>query len=117
MSAKSPKSETPKSEPPKSETPDPEGPGILWRRNLPVWVVLMALLALSTWAAYWPYGRIDTGIGFGIAGAKTALVALVFMQLKHASGLVRIVAACGLFWAAILFTLTLADVLSRMANR
>ncbi|WP_244913919.1 cytochrome C oxidase subunit IV family protein, partial [Methylobacterium frigidaeris] len=82
-----------------------------------VWAALMALLALSVWAAYWPYGRIDTAVGFGIAGAKTALVALVFMQLKHASGLVRIVATSGLFWAAILFTLTLADVLSRMANR
>ena len=94
-----------------------ETPGDLWRRNLPVWVALMALLALSAWAAYWPFGRIDTALGFAIAGIKAALVALVFMQLRHASGLVRVVAACGLFWAAILFTLTLADVLSRMVNR
>ncbi|AWN48571.1 oxidase [Methylobacterium terrae] len=95
----------------------PETPGALWRRNLPVWAALMALLGVSTWAAYWPFGRVDTALGFAIAGVKTALVALVFMQLRHAGGLVRLVAACGLFWAAILFTLTLADVLSRMVNR
>ncbi len=100
-----------------AESKSTETPGALWRRNLWVWAALMFLLALSTWAAYWPYGRIDTAVGFGIAGVKTALVALLFMRLKHASGLVRVVAACGLFWAAILFTLTLADVLSRMANR
>lgn len=99
-----------------SGTSGTETPGTLWRRNLWVWAALMALLALSAWAAYWPYGRIDTAVGFGIAGAKTALVALVFMRLRHASGLVRVVATCGLFWAAILFTLTLADVLSRMVN-
>ncbi|KMO33442.1 hypothetical protein VQ02_20815 [Methylobacterium variabile] len=100
-----------------SDTPGTETPGALWRRNLWVWAALMALLALSAWAAYWPYGRIDTAVGFGIAGAKTVLVALVFMQLKRAGALVRLVATCGLFWAAILFTLTLADVLSRMVNR
>ncbi len=100
-----------------AESKRTETAGVLCRRNLWVWAALMVLLALSTWAAYWPYGRIDTVVGFGIAGVKTALVALVFMRLKHASSLVRLVAACGLFFAAILFTLTLADVLSRMANR
>lgn len=93
-----------------------ETPGALWRRNLPVWAALMALLALSAWAAYWPFGALNTVMGFAVAALKAALVLLVFMQLRHASGLVRIAAACGLFWAAILFTLTLADVLSRLVN-
>ena len=93
-----------------------ETPGALWRRNLPVWAALMALLALSAWAAYWPFKALNTAVGFAIAGAKAAFVLLIFMQLRRASGLVRLAAACGLFWAAILFTLTLADVLSRLVN-
>jgi len=93
-----------------------ESAGALWRRNLPVWAALMALLALSTWAATWPLGAATTAIGFGIAGLKAALVLLLFMELRRASPLVRLAAACGLFWAGILFTLTLADVLSRLAN-
>lgn len=94
----------------------PDTPATLWRRNLPVWAALMALLALSAWAAYWPFKTLNTVTGFAIAGAKAGLVLLVFMQLRRASGLVRLAAACGLFWAAILFTLTLADVLSRLAG-
>ena len=93
-----------------------ESPGALWRRNLRVWAALMALLALSAWAAYWPWRPLNTVVGFAVAGLKAALVLLVFMQLGRASGLVRIAAACGLFWAAILFTLTLSTSLSRLVN-
>ena len=40
----------------------------------------------------------------------------LIMRLVRAAALIRLTAACGLFWSAILFTLTLADVLSRLAR-
>ena len=60
-------------------------------------------------------------LGAGMLGKNTTLVraglvAVLFMRLDRADRLVRLAAACGLFWLAILFTLTLADTLSRLAN-
>lgn len=88
----------------------------LWRRNGWVWLALMALLGLSAVAAYWPLGALTTVIGLAIAVAKAGLVVTLFMRLKQSGALIRLVAACGLFWALILFMLTFADVLSRLAN-
>jgi len=88
----------------------------LWKRNGWVWLALMTLLGLSAVAAYWPLGALTTVIGLAIAVAKAGLVVTLFMRLKQSSALIRLVAACGLFWALIMFALTFADVLSRLAN-
>ena len=88
----------------------------IWRRVLPVWIGLIALLGLPCAAAYAPLGAWTTTVNFGTAAAQAALVAALFMRLDRASALVRLAAACGLFWTAILFTLTLIDVLSRLSN-
>ena len=48
-----------------------------------------------------------------IAAAKTALVFLFFMQLWYQRGLIRIFAAAGFFWLAIIGVLTFCDYLTR----
>ncbi|MDR7035807.1 caa(3)-type oxidase subunit IV [Methylobacterium sp. BE186] len=88
----------------------------LWRSALPVWAGLIALLALSLIAAYEPLGTWTVAVNLGLAAMQAALVAVLFMRLDEAGPLVRLTAAAGLFWLMILFTLTLADVLSRLAN-
>ncbi|GJE12467.1 MULTISPECIES: cytochrome C oxidase subunit IV family protein [Methylobacterium] len=94
----------------------PVSAGAVWRRVLPVWLGLMALLAVACALAYAPLGPWTAAVSFGIATTQAALVALLFMRLIEASALIRLTAACGLFWSAILFTLTFADVLSRLTR-
>ncbi|MBE7197121.1 MAG: oxidase [Parafilimonas terrae] len=88
----------------------------VWRQVLPVWLGLMALLAVGCALAYAPLGGWGADVSFGIAATQAALVGLLFMRLIEAPALVRLTAACGLFWSAILFTLTFADVLSRLTR-
>ena len=85
--------------------------GAIWRRALVVW----ALLGASLLAAYRLDAPWGSALNFGIAATQAGLVAVLFMRLDRADRLVRL-AACGLFRLAILFTLTLADTLSRLAN-
>ncbi|QGY00916.1 oxidase [Methylobacterium mesophilicum SR1.6/6] len=94
----------------------PVSAGAVWRRVLPGWLGLMALLAVSCALAYAPLGSWTVAVGFGIAATQALLVALLFMRLDSASALIQLTAACGLFWSAILFTLSLADVLSRLTR-
>ncbi|GEP09043.1 cytochrome C oxidase subunit IV family protein [Methylobacterium gnaphalii] len=88
----------------------------IWLRSLVVWAILIALLGLSWLAAYGPFGGWTVAVNFGIAAAQATLVAVLFMRLNEASALVRLAAVCGLFWASILFALTLSDTFSRLAN-
>ncbi|MDF3812618.1 MULTISPECIES: hypothetical protein [Rhodopseudomonas] len=46
-------------------------------------------------------------------GLKAALALLIFMSLWRSRAIMRLAAATGLFWLAILFALTFSDVLSR----
>ena len=89
----------------------------LWVRNLIVWGALMALLATTLVSAYMPLGRATTAVGLTIAAAKAALVVLLFMELAKSSALTKLVAVIGVLWLCIMFTLTFADELSRLATR
>lgn len=90
--------------------------GRIWLRGLVVWALLLALLGLSVVTAYAAPASWAGGLNFGIAATQAGLVALLFMRLDRADTLVRLAAACGLFWLAILFALTLTDTLSRLSN-
>jgi cytochrome c oxidase subunit IV len=87
----------------------------IWRRNGLVWLALLVLLALTFAAAHLPLGGFNVVIGLAIAGLKVALVALIFMGLGRSAALMRLAAAAGLIWLAILFMLTLTDVLTTRA--
>ncbi|QYM78811.1 cytochrome C oxidase subunit IV family protein [Horticoccus luteus] len=78
-----------------------------------VFIALMVLLALTALADYLPPSRWALPISLTIAVAKMALIFLFFMHLRYQRGMVRIAAAAGFFWLAILLTLTFGDYLTR----
>ncbi|MET4278733.1 MULTISPECIES: cytochrome C oxidase subunit IV family protein [unclassified Bradyrhizobium] len=82
--------------------------------NLLIWAALLALLVLSLVVAYVPMDRMTTASGIIIAGVKSTLVVLLFMQLASAKPLIRIAAISGLIFVIAMFALTFADVLARI---
>ena len=79
-------------------------------------MALLVLLGLTFAAAHVPLGSFNVVVGLFVAAIKAGLVVVIFMGLGRSSALMRLAIAAGLFWLAILFTLTLNDVLSRLAN-
>ncbi|MDX1686915.1 MAG: cytochrome C oxidase subunit IV family protein [Candidatus Promineifilaceae bacterium] len=79
-----------------------------------VFLALLALLAATVVVARVDVGRLNLALGLGIAFTKALLIVLFFMHLRHARRLTWVAAAAGLFWLAILFLLTLSDVLTRV---
>jgi cytochrome c oxidase subunit IV len=84
----------------------------IWRKNGLVWLALLVLLGLTFSAAHLSLGVFNVVIGLAIAGIKVALVVVIFMGLGRSDSLIRLVAATGVFWLAILFVLTLTDVIA-----
>ncbi len=78
-----------------------------------VYLGLLALLALTAFAARWPTGAWSLPVALAIATAKLALIFYYFMQLRQHRGFVRIFACAGFFWLALAATLTFADYLTR----
>jgi cytochrome c oxidase subunit 4 len=89
----------------------------LWRRNGLIWFALMCLLFLSFFLAHIPMGVITPTAGIVIAFIKAGLVVVLFMELASSKPLIRLTAAAGLVFLTVLFALTLADVLSRLAQQ
>lgn len=85
----------------------------LWRRNLLIWAALLALLFSSLAFAYLPLGKITTAAGIVIAFVKAALVLALYMELAKSKALIWLAAVSGILFLAALFSLSLADVLSR----
>jgi len=83
------------------------------RKPLLAWSALCLLLAVTVALAYVPLGSTNLVISLTIALAKTALIALVFMELASANGLLRLAAVTGCLWLFFLFFLTFSDYLSR----
>jgi len=77
------------------------------------WAALLALLALTVAASFAPLGRVLPYVSYGIAIAKTAIVAWIFMDLRKRDGLQRIAVGAGVVWLAILFVLMFGDILTR----
>ena len=82
-----------------------------------VYLALLALLALTFGMAFVNLGPLNTAVGLVIALVKAFLVLMVFMDLRqgvgHGVGMNRLTAAAGLFWLAIVLTLTLGDYFTR----
>jgi cytochrome c oxidase subunit 4 len=82
---------------------------------------LLFLTALTTLAAYVDLDKLlgfktipmNTIVALAIAFCKASLVVLFFMHVKYSSHLVRLVIVAGLFWLAILITLTMSDYRTR----
>jgi cytochrome c oxidase subunit 4 len=80
------------------------------------WVALMAFLALTFGSSYLPMGEWNTAINMAISGAKAALIAAVFMHLRHAGTLLRVAAVAGLLWLALLFGISSTDYATRQVS-
>jgi cytochrome c oxidase subunit IV len=83
------------------------------RTYLLSWLALLALLTLTVVSAYFQLGTWNITINLGVATLKALIVIFVFMHLARSTPLLRLVAAAGFIWLAILTVLTLADVLTR----
>ena len=91
----------------------PDGARDIWRRTVPVWVGLVALLGLTLTLAYLPLGKFNVVAAIGIALAKALLVVLFFMHLKRPDPLLRLAGMASLLWLFFMFSLTLTDILAR----
>ena len=85
---------------------------VIWA-PLAVWAGLIALLALTIVYAYLPDMPLKTEAALAIGVAKALLIAVFFMQLRHAAALVRLAAGTGLAWLTFLYLFTFADYLTR----
>jgi len=74
-----------------------------------VWLLLLALLLITCASAWIPMGAWNTVINLAIAAAKALLVAIFFMHLRRSRPVLRIAAATGLLFVALLLGLSLTD--------
>ena len=78
-----------------------------------VLAALLALTALTIGVSYVDLGPFNTPLAMLIAAGKGLLVALFFMHLRRAHGVLWLAAAGGVFWLGILIVLTMGDYLTR----
>jgi len=82
-----------------------------------IYYVVFGILALCTYltwqVAVFDLGALNTIVALGIAVFKATLVVLFFMHVRYSTRLTWAVVLGGLFWLAILLTLTMGDYLTR----
>jgi len=78
-----------------------------------IFLILVALTALTVGVSLVEIGRWHTPAGLAIATAKGLLVGLFFMHVIYSPRLTWIVIAASLFWFGLLMALTLADYFTR----
>ena len=78
-------------------------------------LALLCLTALTVAAAFRDLGPWNDLIALAIAGAKAAIVVVVFMHARRAERLIWIFAGVGLLWLLLLIGGTVADFDSRHA--
>jgi len=87
-----------------------------WRPPLALvvaWLALLALLALTVSLAYVPLHAFNAVAALTIGTVKAAIVAAVFMELRHRGAYTFIFAGAGLFWLGLLLWLGMMDFLTR----
>ena len=89
------------------------GPLTPTRTYYGVFAALIVLTLVTVGASFLELGAWHTTVGVLIGVVKATLVGLFFMHLLHSSKASWLAVLAGLFWLAILMTLTLSDYLSR----
>ena len=79
------------------------------RTYVAVWIALIALLLVTLGSAFVPLGALNPAINLAAATAKALLVTWFFMHLRSGHAMLRITAAAGFFWLAILIGLSMTD--------
>ena len=80
---------------------------------LVIFLTLMAGTAVTVWAAFQNYGKLNIVIALAIATFKATLVVLYFMHARYSPKRTQLVIVCSVFWLAILLALTLSDYQTR----
>ena len=78
-----------------------------------VFAALLALTALTVFAASQEFGRMNDIVAMTVAVTKMTLVLLFFMHVRYSSRLIWVIVASMFFWLLILLSLTLTDYTSR----
>ena len=78
-----------------------------------VWAALLILLGATIGLAYFSLGPLNVVAAVTIAFAKAILIVLFFMQVKYKGRLISVFVCAGLFWLAIMFSLTMGDYMTR----
>jgi cytochrome c oxidase subunit IV len=86
------------------------------RVYLTIFIVLMALTAITVTVAFIDLGPFNTVVALVIAVTKMLLVVLYFMHVRYSSRLTWVAVAGGFFWLALMLALTLGDYLTRGAG-
>jgi cytochrome c oxidase subunit IV len=89
----------------------------IWRGPVFVWAILVLLTAGTFAAAYSSLGIMTrTAIHLAVVAMQVVLIAVFFMNLRASRPLLRLAAAAGLYWLAIMFVLTFNDYASRPSS-
>lgn len=78
-----------------------------------VWVALLILTVLTTYAATVDLGVLNGAVALTIACLKMTMVILFFMHVKYSTRLTWLIVLAAFFWLGILLTLTMNDYLAR----
>jgi cytochrome c oxidase subunit IV len=80
---------------------------------LAVFAALLAMTGLTVAVAYQDLGRLSAVVALAIASFKAGLVVLYFMHVRYASKLIRLYAAAGFVFVALLLGITMSEVAGR----
>ena len=78
-----------------------------------VWAALLALAALTVFAATLELGPFNAIVALTIATIKALLVLLFFMELRDSTALTKVAVIAAVFFFMLLAGLTLSDYLTR----
>jgi cytochrome c oxidase subunit 4 len=78
-----------------------------------IFAALIVGTAVTVVVAFFDFGFMNNVIMLAIAVTKALLVVLFFMHVRWGTRLTWVVAGAGFFWLLILFSLTMADYMSR----
>ena len=78
-----------------------------------IFLALIVGTVLTVVVAFFDLGFMNNVVMLAIAITKALLVVLFFMHVRWSSRLTWVVAGAGFFWLLIMFSLTMADYMSR----
>jgi cytochrome c oxidase subunit 4 len=78
-----------------------------------IFLALIVGTAITVGVAFVDLGPLNNVVMLTIACAKALLVVLFFMHVRWSTRLTWVVAGAGFFWLLILFSITMADYMSR----
>jgi cytochrome c oxidase subunit IV len=83
------------------------------RLYVAIFLALMVGTALTVWAAFQNLGPLNNVVMLTIAVVKATLVVMYFMHVRYSTRLATMTIVAGVFFLLILFSLTMADYVSR----